>query len=99
MSTARLDFQNHRLASLALAALFVVSMTNSLRSASDRFDEMLHGDQYVSELFHLNIQTLQVIEVRTAAERAFARGISSWASTGSQFRGCPTYTVPYGARG
>jgi sigma-B regulation protein RsbU (phosphoserine phosphatase) len=73
MSTARLDFQNHRLASLALAALFVVSMTNSLRSASDRVDEMLHGDQYVSEPFHLNIQTLQVIEVRTAAERAGLR--------------------------
>jgi hypothetical protein len=48
MSVARLDFRNHRLASLLLAALFVVSMTNVLHSAWDRFDEMLHGDQYVS---------------------------------------------------
>ena len=73
MPAARLDFRNHRLASLALAALFVVSMTNSLRSAWDRFDEMLHGDQYVSEGFDLDIGTFKVGALGTEEERAGLR--------------------------
>jgi hypothetical protein len=40
---ALLDFRNHRMASFLLAALFVVSVTDSLRSAWDRFDELLHA--------------------------------------------------------
>jgi hypothetical protein len=52
MPAARLHFRDHRLASLALAALFVVSMTLSLRAGWDRFDEMLHGDRYVDTNFN-----------------------------------------------
>jgi phosphoserine phosphatase RsbU/P len=73
MPTTRLDFRNHRLASLTLAVLFVVSMTNSLRSAWDRFDEMLHGDRYVSEGFDLDTQTLKVNEPGTEGGRAGLR--------------------------
>ncbi|HWE86487.1 MAG TPA: SpoIIE family protein phosphatase [Terracidiphilus sp.] len=73
MPIARLDFRNHRPASLLLAALFVVSMTNSLRSAWDRLDEMLHGDQYVRAVFDLDTQTFKVDELESEAEQAGLR--------------------------
>jgi len=73
MPAARLDFRNHPLASLALAALFVVSMTLSLRGAWDRFDEMLHGEQYVDPSFDLDTQTFRVVELQSGAERAGLR--------------------------
>jgi sigma-B regulation protein RsbU (phosphoserine phosphatase) len=73
MPTVRQDFRNHRLAGLALAALFVVSMTLSLRSAWDRFDEMLHGEQFVDLSFDLDTQTFKVVELETEAERAGLR--------------------------
>ncbi len=73
MPAARLDFRYHRLASLLLAALFVVSVTNSLRSAWDRFDNMLHGEQYVAEDFYLDTQTFKVNQLGTEAERAGLR--------------------------
>ena len=73
MPAPRLNFRNHRLASLALAALFVVSMTLSLRSAWDGFDEMLHGEQYVDLSFDLDTQTFKVTELETGAERAGLR--------------------------
>lgn len=73
MPVARLDFRNHRLASLALAALFVVSMTVSLRSTWDRFDEMLHGGQYVSPSFDLDTLTFKVDELEPEAKRAGLR--------------------------
>jgi sigma-B regulation protein RsbU (phosphoserine phosphatase) len=73
MSSTRLHFRNHPLASLALAALFVVSMTLSLRSAWDRFDEMLHGGQYVRTNFDLDTQTLRADELETGAEQAGLR--------------------------
>jgi phosphoserine phosphatase RsbU/P len=73
MPTARLNFRNHRLASLALAALFVVSMTLSLRSAWDRFDEMLHGGRYVRADFALDTLTLEVAELGAEEERAGLR--------------------------
>ena len=74
MSSTRLHFRNHRLASLALAVLFVVSMTLSLRSAWDRFDEMLHGGQYVDLSFDLETQDIQPLaELRAEAERAGLR--------------------------
>ena len=68
MPVVRLDLRIHRLASLLLAALFVVSMTNSLRSAWDRFDEMLHGDRYVSAGFDLDTQTFEVEYLEPGAE-------------------------------
>ena len=73
MPTARQHFRNHRPASLALAALFVVSMTVSLRSAWDLFDEMLHGENYVAQDFDLETQTFKVTELETGAERAGLR--------------------------
>ncbi len=73
MPTARLHFRNHRLASLALAALFIVSMTLSLRSAWDLVDEMLHGEQYAREDFDLDTQTFKVTELGAGAERAGLR--------------------------
>src|ERR1700733_10934901 len=73
MPTARFDFRNHRLASLALAALFIVSMTLSLRSAWDRFDEMLHGEHYMAPGFDLETQTFKVTELESEAERAGLR--------------------------
>jgi sigma-B regulation protein RsbU (phosphoserine phosphatase) len=79
MPVARLDFRKHRLASLALAALFVVAMTVSLRAALDRLDEMLHGDQYVIESFYLDryastiANTFKVDGLEPEAERAGLR--------------------------
>jgi phosphoserine phosphatase RsbU/P len=72
-SVAQLDFRNHRRASLALAALFVVATTLSLRAALDRFDELLHGDQYVDTSFGLDTQTFKVDALDTEAERAGLR--------------------------
>jgi sigma-B regulation protein RsbU (phosphoserine phosphatase) len=73
MPATRLDFQNHRLASLALVALFVVATTLSLRAALDRFDELLHGDQYVTAGFDLETKTFKVDELEPEAERAGLR--------------------------
>jgi hypothetical protein len=68
MSAARLDFRNHRLPSALLAVLFVISMTNSVRSAWDLLDEMLYGDQYVSAGFDLDTQTFEVEYLEPGAE-------------------------------
>jgi phosphoserine phosphatase RsbU/P len=73
MPATRLDFRNHRLASLALAALFVLATTLSLRAALDRFDELLHGAQYVAMGFDLDTQTLKVDAPGPVAERAGLR--------------------------
>jgi len=73
MPAARLDFRNHRLASFLLAALFVVATTLSLRATWDRFDEVLHGGQYVSRPFVLDNLTLKVEELEPAAEQAGLR--------------------------
>lgn len=73
MRAARSNFRNHRLASVALAALFVVSIAISLRSTQDRFDEMLHGGRYVSETFAVEFQTFKVDELDSEAERAGLR--------------------------
>jgi phosphoserine phosphatase RsbU/P len=73
MPAARLDFRNHRLASLALAALFVVAMMLSLRAALDQFDYLLHGGQYVGRPFILDNLTLKVDELEPEAERAGLR--------------------------
>jgi sigma-B regulation protein RsbU (phosphoserine phosphatase) len=73
MPAARLDFRNLRLASLTLAALFVVATTVSLRDALDRFDELLHGDRYVSSDFDLDTQTFKVSQLGAGAERAGLR--------------------------
>jgi sigma-B regulation protein RsbU (phosphoserine phosphatase) len=73
MPAVRLNFRNHRLASLLLAALFAVSMAVSLRSSWDRFDEMLHGEQYVTESFDLDSQTFKVIKLDSATEQAGLR--------------------------
>jgi membrane-associated protease RseP (regulator of RpoE activity) len=73
MRAARLDFRKHRLASILLTALFVVSMAISLRSSWDRFDEMLHGGRYVSVGFDLNSQTFEVIRLDSETEKAGLR--------------------------
>jgi S1-C subfamily serine protease len=73
MAVASLDFRNHRLPSVLLAVLFVVSMTNSLRGAWDRFDEMLYGGQYVRPSFDLETQTFKVDALENEAERAGLR--------------------------
>ncbi|HEX4807825.1 MAG TPA: SpoIIE family protein phosphatase [Bryobacteraceae bacterium] len=73
MPAARLDFRNHRITSLVLAALFVVATTLILRAALDHFDELLHGDQYVAEDFNLDTQTFKVNQVGTEAEGAGLR--------------------------
>src|SRR5436305_2041019 len=73
MPVARLDFRNHRLASLLLAALFLVSMTIALRSTWDRVDEMLYGEHYVTTTFDLKDQTFEVDHLDPEAERAGLR--------------------------
>jgi phosphoserine phosphatase RsbU/P len=73
MPAAPLDFRNHQLASLALAALFAVAMTLSFRAGFDRFDELLHGYRYVDTSFGLNPQTLQVDALDPEAEQADLR--------------------------
>jgi hypothetical protein len=42
-------------------------------AAWDRFDEMLHGKQYVRPSFELETQTFKVDELETGAERAGLR--------------------------
>jgi membrane-associated protease RseP (regulator of RpoE activity) len=77
--SARFDFRNHLLASLVLATLFVVAATLSLRAALDRFDELLHGNQYVGTTFDLDRfastigTTFKVGELQPTAERAGLR--------------------------
>ena len=77
--SARFDFRKHLLASLALATLFVMATTLSLRAALDRFDELLHGGQYVSTIFYLNREastvgkTFKVEGLEPEAERAGLR--------------------------
>lgn len=73
MPAARLNFRNHRLASLALAALFVVATTLSLRGALDQFDYLLHGGQYVNPSFDLDTQSFKVDQLEPEAERAGLR--------------------------
>src|SRR5437879_5900969 len=73
MPAARPEFRNHRLPGFLLVALFVLATTLSLRAAWDRFDEMLHGDQYVSEGFDLDFGTFKVGEPGAEAERAGLR--------------------------
>jgi sigma-B regulation protein RsbU (phosphoserine phosphatase) len=68
-----MHFSSHRLASLLLAALFVVAATLSLRAASDRFAELLHGDQYVIESFDLDTRTFKVNELEAGAQQAGLR--------------------------
>ncbi len=58
-----MHFSSPRLASLLLTALFVVAAALSLRAASDRFAELLHGDQYVIESFDLDTRTFKVNEL------------------------------------
>src|SRR5690242_12683805 len=67
------NFRNHRLASIFLAALFVVSMAISLRSSWDRLDEMVNGQHYVSEGFDLDTQTFAVIKIDSATKQAGLR--------------------------
>ncbi len=73
MAAARFPFRTHRLASLALAALFLVSMTQLVRDTRDRVDELLHGEQYVASLFGLNEVTFRVTDVEPAAYAAGLR--------------------------
>src|SRR6185312_194927 len=70
MPVARMNFRNRR---LALAGLFVISMAVCLRSSWDRFDEMLHGADYVTERFDLDTQTFKVIKLDEATEHAGLR--------------------------
>ena len=73
MPVPRLDFRNHRLPSVLLAILFLVSMTNFLRSAWDLFGELLHGDRYVSTSFGLQWPSFKVDALDLEAERAGLR--------------------------
>ncbi|MBV8865039.1 MAG: hypothetical protein JO210_06510 [Acidobacteriaceae bacterium] len=61
--------RNHLLASLALAALFILATTLSLRAALDRLEELLHGDRYVDTSFGLDTQTFKVDALEPEAER------------------------------
>src|SRR5713226_7243926 len=70
MAAARLDFKNYRLPATLLAVLFVVSATNSLRAGWDRFDEMLHGQNYVNAGFDLDTLTLKVVSLQPEAEES-----------------------------
>ena len=73
MPIARLHLRKHRLGSVVLAILFVVAMTNSLRGAWDRFDELLDGDQYVSGSFGLKYPGFKVDALEPGAEQAGLR--------------------------
>ena len=73
MPAARSEFRKHRVASFLLAALFVVATTVSLLATWDRFDEILHGDRYVSPSFDLNTQTFKVDQLEPQAEQAGLR--------------------------
>ncbi len=46
MPALRSTLRSDPLATLGLLALFMIAATQWLRDASDRVDEMLHGDQY-----------------------------------------------------
>jgi sigma-B regulation protein RsbU (phosphoserine phosphatase) len=70
MPISRLHFRNNRLATQALLALFVVATTLSMRAALDRFNELLHGDQYVDTSFGLDTLTFKVDALDPEAERA-----------------------------
>jgi sigma-B regulation protein RsbU (phosphoserine phosphatase) len=58
---------------LGLIALFTIAAASSLRDASDRIDEMLHGNQYVRQPFPLDPFTFEVSSVDSSAEAAGLR--------------------------
>jgi phosphoserine phosphatase RsbU/P len=63
----------HPLATLGLIALFMIAATQRLRDASDRVDEMLHGDQYVAQSFYIDGLTFKVNTLDPSAEAAGLR--------------------------
>ena len=73
MPIARLNPRQHRLAGVALAILFVVAITNSLRGAWDRFDELRDGEHYVSPSFGLGWPAFKVDALEPMAEQAGLR--------------------------
>lgn len=73
MPIARLGFREHRVAAMALALLFAVAMTNALRSATDRLDELLHGDRYVAASYGVKWPGYSVDALDPEAEQAGLR--------------------------
>src|ERR1700735_5214289 len=73
MAAAALNFRSRPVAALALALLFVLATVVSLRAAWDRFDELLHGYDYVSPSFYLETPTFKVEGLEPEAERAGLR--------------------------
>jgi sigma-B regulation protein RsbU (phosphoserine phosphatase) len=65
-----MTFRNHRLATLVLAVLFVVTATFSLRAAGDRLEEMLYGGQYVDADFGVDLNTLKVDGLEAVSQRS-----------------------------
>ena len=62
--------RSHPLATLGLCALFLIAATQWLRDTRDRVDEMLYGEQYVSQSFFVNAFTLKVTALEPQAEAA-----------------------------
>jgi phosphoserine phosphatase RsbU/P len=73
MSAAALMFRNRPFAAAALALLSILATAVSLRAAWDRFDELLHGDHYVSPSFYLETPTFKVVGLEPGAEHAGLR--------------------------
>jgi phosphoserine phosphatase RsbU/P len=73
MPALRSTLRTHPLATLGLIALFMIAATQWLRDASDRVDEMLHGDQYVRPPFSLSPLTLEVTSLDSSSEASGLR--------------------------
>jgi hypothetical protein len=73
MPASRSTLRAHPLAALSPIVLFLIAATQWIRDASDRVGEMLHGDWYASQSFHLDAFTFEVNTLDPSAEAAGLR--------------------------
>jgi len=95
MPALRTTLRTHPLATLSLIALFAIAAAQWLRDASDRVDEMLHGDQYVRTPFYLYGFNFEVASLDSSAEAAGLRkGDLVLAVNGRALDGLTAYIGP-----
>jgi S1-C subfamily serine protease len=70
---ARFSVRPHAPAYVALATLFLMSLTAWARDARDRIDEIVHGAEYVSDPFDLDPVTLSAGALSVEATAAGLR--------------------------
>lgn len=68
MPALRSTFRTHPLATLGLVSLFLIAATRRVRDAGDRLDEMLYGEQYVSQSFYIDLWTFKVTTLAPPAK-------------------------------